>query len=197
MQFLKKSPQNTTQILIQRETQGKFLYFNFYLIDNFARKKKIFMTESWQSYSDMNWWPSLIWLNETKFITIGFYSDIEQSLPQSEGLFSIVQIDLNDFSKEILYTDLEIKPFPKFVLNPSLTDLYFQKAGKQSDSTELWKLDLAEKNAEMIYSVQGDLGEIRFSSDGSSFVFTQLLANNFDIIRIDLDRNHIRQLVGK
>ncbi len=196
-QFIMNSPLNTSHILLRREQSEDYEYFNFSLLEINGKQNNIFKTESWKSYSEVIWHPTMVWLSETKLITITFNSIFDKNCPQSAGMFSIVSIDLIDKSTEILHSDSTIKPFPKFVLNPSLTELYFQGRGKENKLTELWKLNLRGKSVERIFSVEGDIGDVRFSPDGSSIVLTQLMGNNFDIIRIDLFRNQIQQLAGK
>jgi hypothetical protein len=129
----------------------------------------------------------VVWLDESSFITVRFQSIPDERFPQSEGLFSIVRVDLNEPSETHLFSDFALKPFPKIALHPSASTLYFHKVGKAYETTELWRLNLVTKLAEMIYSVEGDLGDVRFASDGSSLVFTQLIDHNFDIIRVDLE----------
>jgi hypothetical protein len=196
-EYLISSPQKTVQILIRREKRQDLSYFRFYDHNTVGGKEVLFETESWKSYSQTPWWPTMTWLDESKFITMNFESNEDFQFTQHEGLFSIVKVDLKSNSQEILFKDSSLSPFPRMVLDPSAANLYFQKFGEHKDVTELWSLNLETKVAEMIYKVKGELGEVRFSLDGLSLIFTQLLENNFDIIRLDLDTNRIRSLAGK
>jgi hypothetical protein len=185
-QFSTQSPRRTTRLLVQREEKEEKYFYKFY-VEKGVGRKVIFTTEAWQSYSHNEWWPAVVWLDESSFITVRFQSIPDERFPQSEGLFSIVRVDLNEPSETHLFSDFALKPFPKIALHPSASTLYFHKVGKAYETTELWRLNLVTKLAEMIYSVEGDLGDVRFASDGSSLVFTQLIDHNFDIIRVDLE----------
>ncbi|MFQ5603161.1 MAG: hypothetical protein ACE5HS_07825 [bacterium] len=196
-EFRTTSPKNTFQMVLRRTQSDGSLRVTFTLIQSNGMEQEIFRTECWKSYSDLEWQPSVIWLDESHFITLGFVSNVQARFPQSEGLFSIVRIDLQNASQEILYSDAEIRPFPKFVLNPTATELYFQKANAEKGTAELWKLNLLLKGAELVYWVNGDLGEPRFSNDGRSFVFTRLMNNNFDILRADLDREYFLRVASE
>ncbi|MFQ5637304.1 MAG: hypothetical protein ACE5IR_04850 [bacterium] len=185
------SPQKSTQLQAELVRNGDFWFFEFYHIQPHSRSKLIFESECWRSYSDVQWWPEITWIDDHRFITIGFNSFSDEDFPQSEGLFSIVTVNLLSGESEIIYSDYDLRPFPKFVLNSSATVLYFQKSTQ--DVTELWKLNLENRDAEMMYRVIGELGEVRLSSDESSLVFTQLFENNFDIIRLDMERGRIER----
>ncbi len=196
-QFTSHSPRRTTWLRVQREEKDEMYFFKFY-VEKGAGRNAIFTTEAWQSYSHNGWWPAVVWIDESSFITVRFQSIPDERFPQSEGLFSIVRVDLNEPSETHLFSDFALKPFPKIALNPAANALYFQlyfhKFGKGYETTELWRLNLETKHAEMIYSVEGDLGEVRFASDGSSLVFTQLIEHNFDIIRVDLQQHNLQNL---
>ncbi len=195
-QIITTSPQNSKQLLIKRAQRNDFFFFNYFLLEKGGRQKQIFDTESWVSYSDLEWWPDIAWIDDISFLTLSFTSLPDEDFPQSDGLFSIVKVDLQDNSSTILYSDFTIRAFPKFALNSSGRDLYFQKS-PEPDITELWRLNLINKDAEMIYRVQGDLGEVRISADESSLVFTQLWDNNCDIIRLDMQRDSLQQLTDR
>lgn len=196
-EYLITSPQKTEQFVIQKERVQDANYFKYYQLGENDEEQAIFETEIWNSYSDLNWWPTIIWLNENTILTTKFSSEPETHFPQSKGWFSIVKINLKIKSQEILYEDHLLNPFPKFVLNPMATDLYFQRLSEDKNITELWKINLLTKVREQIYEVNGELGEARFSLDGSSLVLTQLRQNNFDIIRLDLNPNGMHQIADK
>lgn len=190
-QIMSASPRKARRLIIQRERKDRLWFFKYFLFDENSNRQEVFETESWRSYSDMDWWPKLCWLDDNSFLTISFTSILDKDFSQSEGVFSIVKVDLTTKTSQILYSDFYLSPFPKFVLNSSATLLYFQKL--QDEVTELWRLNLFNRNAEVIYRVKGHLGEVRLSLDESSLVFTQLFENNFDIIRLDMSRERIQQ----
>ncbi len=194
--IVSSSPDKTHTILVQRQPSGPTQYFSFFRVDGSGKQVEIFRTESWQSYHDAEWWPDIVWLNDSSLLTIRFQSLFDESFPQSEGLFSIVEIDLISGAARDLYSDFSIKPFPRMALNPDGSALFFQKFGNDSTS-ELWKLNLADDTTEMVYSVSGELGDSRFSADGNSLVFTEVTNEHFDIIRLDLERNSIENVVGR
>ncbi|MFQ5864533.1 MAG: hypothetical protein ACE5IW_04810 [bacterium] len=196
-EFLVSSPKETAQIIIRRHKKEDLSYFRFCHPDSIDNDGILFETEAWKSYSDTPWWPTITWLDENNFVTVSFESNEDCHITQYEGLFSIVKVDLQSKSREVLFQDLLLSPFPKIVLDPSATFLYFQRMGEDKEITELWSLNLKTKSSEMIYKVKGELGEVRFSLDGSSLIFTQFEGNNFDIICLDLDINKIHRLAGK
>lgn len=191
-----RSPDKTRQIMIQRQPAGINFYFKYLRVDNAKKQVEVFRTASWQSYHDNEWWPEIVWLNERSLLTIGFQNLFNDSFPQSEGLFSIVKVDLISGATQNLHSDFSIKPFPRMALNPDGSALFFQKCGFDN-SSELWKLNLTNDAAEMIYSVAGELGDSRFAADGKSLVFTEVTDQHFDIIRLDLERNSIENVVGR
>ena len=196
-QITTASPRKTQRVLIKRQAVGFQDYFSYHLLGDPDPEVEALRTEAWHSYHDSEWWPDVVWLDESNLITLRFQSLLNEAFPQNEGLFSIVKIDL--FSKSVteLHSDFLIKPFPRLALNPEASALFFQKFGKEDDITELWKLSLTDDAAEIVYSTHGDLGEARFASHGKSLVFTEVTDNHFDIIRLDLDRGRISNVVGR
>jgi hypothetical protein len=196
-QLISNSPQKTNKISIQRKPNGFDFHFYYSRFDEDGNQHNVFQTEAWQSYHDSEWWPDIVWLNESRFLTLRFQSLFNEAFPQSEGLFSIVEIDFISGAAKDLYSDFSVKPFPRLAVNPDGSSLFFQRFGNAKDVTELWKLNLKDGAAEKIYTVRGELGESRFASDGKSIVFTEVTDNHFDIIRLDLDRNSIENVVGR
>ncbi|MFQ5823168.1 MAG: hypothetical protein ACE5JB_03845 [bacterium] len=197
-EFVISSPKKTSQFIVRRYKKREFSYFfKFYHLNTLGKEEVFFKTEARNSYSDWTYWPIITWLDENNFITLSFKSNVDSQVAKGKGLFSLVKVDLQSMSQEILYEDFSFRPFPRFVLNPTATKLFFQRLGEEKDTTELWSLTLDTKIPKMIYKVKGELGEVRFSLDGSSVVFTQRQENNFDIIRVDLDRNKIQKLAGE
>lgn len=196
-QMVSGSPQKTQKLLIQRNSAGFNFYFSFYRLDANQRRTEIFRTEAWQSYYDFEWWPSVVWLTERSFLTLRFQSLFNEVFPQSEGLFSIVKVDLISKAAVEIHSDFSIKPFPRLTLSPDGGFLVFQKFGSDKEITELWKLRLDDATFERIYAVRGELGEPRFAADGKSLVFTEVVGSHFDIIRLDLERSSIENVVGR
>ncbi len=79
---------------------------------------------------------------------------------------------------------------------PNGIELFFRKL-ENKDTTQLWRLNIITKEADLIYSVRGDLGEPRFSKNGSSMVFTLLSNNNSEIIRLDLERDNTGRIASR
>ena len=167
-----------------------FISFQYFKNDGF--QKTVFKTEAWKPYAHLNWLPTITWLDETSFITLGFQSTFDKKLPQSEGAFSIVKVG-TEGGIELLHKDPQIHPFPKMVMAPNGIELYFRKL-ENRNTTQLWRLNIITKETDLIYSVNGDLGEPRFSKNSSSMLFTQLSNNNSDVIRLDLERDNIERI---
>ena len=185
------SPHKTNQLLVKRDRVDDYWVFRYYRVTDDSEPDEVFRSESWVPLTDQEWWPTIRWLNESTFVTVSFNSALDEKFPQSQGLFSIVSVDLEHGTGEVLYSDFDIHPFPKVVLSPSGQNLYFQKS--RNGFSEIWRLNLVSRSAEILYRVEGELGEVRISPDETSLVFTQHTEDNFDIIRLDVDSGHLRR----
>ncbi len=187
-----RSPKGRQEVLLRRERADGYWVFRYYLArEPAAPPQRFFTTESWVPVKDSEWWPSVLWLDDDVLLTLAFNSSLADKFPQSRGVFSIVRLDLSARTGEILYSAEDIRPYPKFALSPSGRNLYFQK--QSGGETELWRLNLLNRSAEMLYGVEGDLGEVRISRDERSLVFTQQTDDNFDIIRLDIDSGRLQR----
>jgi hypothetical protein len=196
-EIITNSPDQLHRLVIQRKPVGFQYRFSFCRLNAAGARHEIFATAAWQSFSEVEWRPEVVWLDNRRFVTIHFQSIFNDAFPQSEGLFSIVEVDLISGAATELFRDFSIKPFPRLAPNPDGRAIFFQKFGSEKDITELWKLNSADQSAAMVYRVRGELGEPRFSSDGKSVVFTEVTDQHFDIIRLDLDRSSIENVVGR
>jgi len=194
-QYFSKSTQGLNQILVKRWFNENYGFISFQYFKNEGSSKTVFKTEAWKPYAHLNWLPTITWLDETSFVTLGFQGAFDKKLPQSHGFFSIVKIDIRDEGIELLHKDSRIHPFPKMVMAPNGIELFFRKL-ENRDTTQLWRLNIITKETDLIYSVRGDLGKPRFSKNGSSLVFTELSNNNSEIIRLDLERDNIERIAS-
>jgi len=195
-QYFAKSTHGSSQVLVKRRFYENHGFISFQYFKNDGSSKTVFKTEAWKPYAHLNWLPTITWLDETSFITLGFQGTFDKKLPQSHGSFSIVKIDIKDEGIELLHKDSRIHPFPKMVMAPSGIELYFRKLANR-DITQLWRLNIITKETDLIYSVRGDLGEPRFSKNRSSMVFTLLSNNNSEIIRLDLERGKTGRIASR
>ena len=193
-QYFSKSTQGLNQILVKRWFNENHGFISFQYFKNERSSKIVFKTEAWKPYAHLNWLPTITWLDETSFITLGFQGTFDKKLPQSAGSFSIVKVDIKD-GIELLYKDSRIHPFPKMAMAPNGIELFFRKL-ENGDTTQLWRLNIITKETDLIYSVRGDLGKPRFSKNGSSLLFTELSNNNSEIIRLDLERDNIERIAS-
>lgn len=194
-QYFSKSTQGSNKILVKRRFSENNGFISFQYFNNNGSPKTVFKTEAWKPYAHLNWLPTITWLDENSFVTLGFQSSFDKKLPQSGGSFSIVKVDIKE-GIELLYKDSRIHPFPKMVMAPNGIELYFRRL-EDSDTTQIWRLNIITKETDLIYSVRGDLGEPRFSKNGSSMVFTLLSNNNSEIIRLDLERDNTGRIASR
>ena len=194
-QYFSKSTQGSNKILVKRRFSENNGFISFQYFKNNGSTKTVFKTEAWKPYAHLNGLPTITWLDENSFVTLGFQSSFDKKLPQSGGSFSIVKVDIKE-GIELLYKDSRIHPFPKMVMAPNGIELYFRRL-EDRVTTQLWRLNIITKEADLIYSVRGDLGEPRFSKNSSSMVFTLLSNNNSEIIRLDLERDNTGRIVSR
>lgn len=195
--FLSESPEKTNKILVKHRFHGDYGFLAFQHFQNDGSKKVIFQSETWKSYAHLTWLPTIAWLDESTFVTLSFQSHVDPKFPQNNGIFSLVKINLESGAIDLLHKDRRIHPFPKLVLAPSGYELFFRKFEEDKNTTQLWRYNLMSGNVELVYSVEGDLGEPRFSQDGLSIVFTQLKNDNFDIIRLDLTKYNVERIASR
>lgn len=176
-------PHKQKQIQAKKYTLNGKEYYSFYLKDD-PSKTEIFTTEIWHSYTDIPWRPEFLWLNDKTLITLRFFDQKNSRLPQHEGSWEIVCINLIDHTEKILLHDSLINPYPRFCLNPGKTAFYFQK--KHNGVCELWVYYLTSEKKQKIYQCEGDLSRPNFAPDGTRMVMTLFSENNSEIIRIDL-----------
>lgn len=154
-----------------------------------------FQTEEFKTHTHFNWQPQTLWLDENEIITLQFESQSNASLPQTEGLFSIIRLDLENGKSQTVFQSTQLNPFPRFQLHTEKAHLYFQQLGK-AGRNELWRLNLETGQADMLYQTKGAIGESRPSFDGTSLVFTELIDGNFDLMRLDLVPNQTSSFAG-
>ncbi|RMF57872.1 MAG: hypothetical protein D6743_18395 [Calditrichaeota bacterium] len=195
--LLSESPEGKHRVTFRRRTQDGLVYFDLTTPDDTGSQQSIFETESWNTYSHIAWVPTVLWLDEESFLTLGFVSDFDPTFPQSRGEFSIVKVDLATREMTILYHDRNLNPFPRFVLDAKEPALLFQRTTPDRDQTELCRLNLNDNRVDLIYRVPGELGQVRFSRTGDSVVLSQRLGENFDIIRLVLDRGADLRFAGR
>jgi len=191
--YVTKTPDGMREILVQREKEQRKYHFKFYRVSG-QEHREIFTTEAWQSYRDVEWFPPVVWLDNSSFLTLGFHSDSGQKFPQSEGLFSIVKFNLNKNEATVIYKNSSLDPFSKLAYNSQTGEIFFQKFNANTQKTELCRLNPDARDVEIVYESKTDLGEVRFDPSGTEAVFTQFHYNTTDIMRIMLDRNRIERL---
>ncbi|MFQ5652703.1 MAG: hypothetical protein ACE5IY_22445 [bacterium] len=188
------SPHRTHRLGLSRKTVGGIDFIEFRLLEDDG-EKLIWSTEGYKTHTHVNWLPPVVWLSETTFLTLGFDSFSSRAFPQTEGVFSIVRINLTNETKTVLYRSERLKPFPRFSLDLTSSTLYFQQTGRD-DSSELWRLNFKSGNSDILYRTRAALGEARATFDGASVVLTRLQNNDFDIVRLDLEKNKTQRLTG-
>ncbi len=189
------SPNKENRLVVTRESDSGKNAIKFYNARGGAAQRLILTSERYNTYTHTSWLPPVVWLNEHQILTLHFRHRRTEVFPQNEGVFSIVRVDLSDGSTEVVFESDRLKPFARMSLNENHSSLLFQQTGDEQ-RTELWRLNLRSRNADMIYWTSGAIGEARSSLDGASLVFSRLEADNFDIIRLDLERHRMQRLAG-
>lgn len=190
------APNGKREIVVQREKNRDRYVFTFYRRDG-GTQREIYSTEAWISYRDVEWFPELIWLDHSTFLTVVFRSDPEAKFPQSRGLFSIVKFNLNKAHGEIVYEAEAARPFTKLCYDPLTADVFFQKFDENTKQTELCRLNLNDNGVDIVYDSAGQLGEVGLERQGAEVVFTEFKTNTSDIMRLTLTGPGIQRLVNK
>jgi hypothetical protein len=181
-QFFLLSPTGQAQIVLRlrRETEGYF--YDFLAPEDEARL--LLATELYKTHADYRWQPEVVWLTDSSFLTLVFKSHADPLFPQSRGVFAIAQVDLNAGAAVFLYGNDAIQAFPQFSLNAAGTVLYFLQ--KRGDITQLCRMDLLQNRVTEVYTVAGDIAQIRISDDDRRVIFTQITQTDIDIVRLDM-----------
>jgi len=188
-----QSPFARDNVVVQRFAQGEENFVRWDHITPSGGVEELFVSHAWNSYGHIGWSPPVVWLDADHVVTLAFNSREDAKLPQSEGLFSILVIDLKTKHVDTILYDAGIYPFSQLTVHPFEACVYFQKINANTGYRELWQLHLETREARKLYASTGEFGGIRVSKDGGSLVFTQLIDDNFDIVRLDLpDGNRLR-----
>lgn len=193
---ISRSPDGQRNIIVRREKNRDRYFFNFSQIKEGSRRD-IYSTEAWKSYRDEEWFPKVVWLQNNSFLTVTFRSDPNPKFPQSEGLFSIVKFNLNNDDSEVVYKAAALEPFTNLCYNPYTRDIFFQKMNANTNKIELCRLNSFDKDVEIVYESDWQLGELRFEPQGSEAVLTGFQNDNSDIFRLTLNGHRIQRLVNK
>ncbi len=184
------SPFGKEQIVVQRSLEHGKVVVHFIKLNENGQSQRIFTSDSWKTYSHFGWYPSVQWLDAEHILTMVYHDLGNPNIPKNFGLFSIIKINLLTKKVDLVFQSMDIYPFTQLNLYPFTEEIVFQIAGREGSYRELWSLNLETGLTEKLYWVKGDIGSVNVSSDGASMVFTQLLDNNFDIVRLDLRKNN-------
>ena len=183
------SPNQIHGVVIKLEQHADGYGWGFY-----SNAKKILSSEAWLSYTDTEWVPPILWISKDTFLTVGFASEKSAGFPQSKGIFSIVRVDLSQNLLSILYKLPSPVPIAKMHYNDNSDELFFQ-AQPHGLGKVLYRLNLYERNAEILYETAGDLGSVDIDQSGSRLVFVDFNDQDSDVIRLDLKTKSIRLAV--
>lgn len=188
-----ESPNGRNMIRIMLEFAGEQGQVKFYYAQRGCTQKQILHTGAYATQTHFPWFPDVTWVDENVFLTQTFEGAGDYKFPQTRGGFAIIKVNLKTAAVETISANVGLKPFPRFSLDDSRSWLYFQTESAEG-FTELRRLNLADGEADIIYRTEAEIGQARTSPDGASIVFTLGRSNNFDIVRLDLDRNRIQRL---
>ncbi len=190
--ILSVSPAATNRVSIVNDPAGQSIRILQRAAGKPEADRTLLHSDLYLTQQDLPWRPSVIWLDEFSLISNNYESAAEDA---SAGRFAINRIDLRTGVTTLLYASGRVRPFPRLALNNTGSVVYFQQNGGNG-VTELWGLNLTTGYADKIYETLAEPGTPRCSPDGASLVFTQLENQDFDIIRLDLERNRIRSLAA-
>jgi len=193
---VKRAPDGKRKIIVQREKKQGRYFFTFYQQETESRHE-IHSTEAWQSYRDTEWFPPIVWLDNSTFLTVAFRSNFHPKFPQSEGFFSIVNFNLNNANSEVVYEAESLEPFTNLCYNPNTADIFFQRMNANTKKTELCQLNSNGKAVEIVYESDGQLGKLKFDYPGTEMVLTEFQHSGSDIMRLTLRGQQIQRLVNK
>ena len=184
------SPFGKEQIVVQRSLEHGKVVVKFLKVNETGQIQRIFTSDSWKTYGHFGWYPSVQWLDAEHILTMVYRDLGNPKIPKNVGLFSIIKINLLTREADVVFQSADIYPFTQLNLYPFTEEIVFQTVDGEGRYRALWSLNLETGVAEKLYWVKGDIGSVNISSDGASMVFTQLLDNNFDIVRLDLRQNN-------
>jgi len=182
------SPAGTRMVIAALIPNDENPRINLFQVEGPHEPRLFLTTGVYLTHHHYSWLPEIVWIDEQSVIVLRYDG------ARGTSKWSLVVVDLARRTEKTLYASNRVKAFPKMSLDFSKSLLYFQQLPASGSGTELWRLNLATGEADMVYHTEAELGKAYSSPVGSSLVMTQLLNGKFDIIRLDLGLNKLERL---